>query len=161
LEVGYGPQAREVAAELAEHFVHGRDTARAVQYLRHAGMNALHRHAHQEAIAHLTRGLEAFQTLPETHERMHDELAIQIALGSALVVTHGYAAPAVEQVYTRAYTLAQQVDDLPRLLPILRGLVEVYNVRKEFYKARELGEQYLTWRNVPKTLDCLSMPIMC
>jgi tetratricopeptide (TPR) repeat protein len=144
LEAGYGPRAREVAAALAEHFVHGRDAARAVQYLRQAGMNALHRNAHQEAIAHLTRGLEALKALPETRERMQDELAIQIALGSALVVTHGYAAPAVEQVYTRAYTLGQHIDDLPRLLPILRGLVEVYNVRKEFYKARELGEQYLT-----------------
>ena len=143
LETGYGLRVREIAAELAEHFVRGRDTARAVQYLRHAGMNALHRHAHQEAIAHLTRGLEAVKTLPETRERLQDELAIQIALGSALVVTHGYAAPAVEQVYTRAYTLSQHVDDLPRLLPILRGLVEVSNVRKEFYKARELGEQYL------------------
>jgi predicted ATPase len=144
LEAGYGPRAREVAAELAEHFVQGRDTARAVEYLRHAGMNALHRHAHQEAIVHLTRGLEVLQTLPETRERMQDELAIQIALGSALVVTHGYAAPAVEQAYTRAYTLGQHLDDLPCLLPILRGLVEVSNVRKEFYKARELGEQYLT-----------------
>jgi DNA-binding winged helix-turn-helix (wHTH) protein/predicted ATPase len=143
LEAGYGPRAREVAAELAEHFVHARDMARAVQYLRHAGMNALHRHAHQEAIAHLTRGLNTLQTLPETLDRMQDELAIQSALGSALVATHGYAAPAVEQAYTRAYTLGQHVDDLPRRLPILRGLVEVYNVRKEFYKARELGEQYL------------------
>jgi predicted ATPase/DNA-binding winged helix-turn-helix (wHTH) protein len=144
LEGGYGSRVREIAAGLAEHFVRGRDTARAAQYLRHAGMNALHRHAHQEAIAHLTQGLEALQTLPETRERVQDQLAIQIALGSAVVVTHGYAAPVVEQVYARAYALGQHFDDLPRLLPILRGLVEVYNVRKEFYKARELGEQYLT-----------------
>jgi predicted ATPase len=144
LETGYGLRVREIAAELAEHFTRGRDTARAVRYLQHAGMNALHRHAHQEAIEHLTRGLEALHTLPETSERMQDELGIQIALGSALVVTHGYATPAVEEVYTRAYALSRQLDDLSRLLPILWGLVEVSNVRKEFYKARELGEQYLT-----------------
>ena len=33
LEVGYGPRAREVAAGLAEHFVHGCGPVRAVRYL--------------------------------------------------------------------------------------------------------------------------------
>jgi predicted ATPase len=36
LKVGYGTRRREVAAELAEHFVRGQDTARAVQYLQYA-----------------------------------------------------------------------------------------------------------------------------
>lgn len=34
LEIGYGGQARELAAELAEHFVPGRDPAPAVLYLQ-------------------------------------------------------------------------------------------------------------------------------
>ena len=33
LETAYGPQAREIAAELAMHFVRGRDIPRAVHYL--------------------------------------------------------------------------------------------------------------------------------
>jgi predicted ATPase len=38
---GSGPwRARELAAELAEHFMRGRDPERAVQYLRYAGENA-------------------------------------------------------------------------------------------------------------------------
>ena len=37
LEAGYEPQARELAAELAEHFVRGHDTVRAVRYLHAAG----------------------------------------------------------------------------------------------------------------------------
>src|SRR5262249_5016383 len=36
LEAGYGAQARELAAELALHFVHGRDLPHAVQYLVYA-----------------------------------------------------------------------------------------------------------------------------
>ena len=50
------PTAREIAAELAEHFVRGQDTGRAVQYLHQAAENALHRCANVEAIRHLTRG---------------------------------------------------------------------------------------------------------
>jgi len=49
LETGYGPHARDMAAELARHFVQGRDVQRAVQYLRWAGENAVRRS--QEALA--------------------------------------------------------------------------------------------------------------
>ena len=143
-EQGYGAQARQIAAELAMHFERGRDTGRAVHYLQYAGENAIQRNAHQEAIGHLTKGLEMLKTRPETRQRQQAELTMQTTLGTALVVTQGYAAPAVEQVYSRAYTLCQQVGTLSQSLPILRGLAEVYNVRKDFRKARELGEQYLT-----------------
>src|SRR5262249_2996659 len=43
LEASYGPQARELAVELAEHFVRGRDPERAVQYLQVAGAQAVQR----------------------------------------------------------------------------------------------------------------------
>ena len=36
-EAGYGPQARELAAELAMHFERGRDAQRAVRYLQPGG----------------------------------------------------------------------------------------------------------------------------
>src|SRR4029434_3309012 len=74
-EAGYGAQAREIAAELAMHFECGRDARRAVQYRWQAGRKALQRSAHQEAIAHWTKGLELLQTLPDTPERRLQELA--------------------------------------------------------------------------------------
>jgi predicted ATPase len=40
LETAYGAQAGEVATELAEHFVRGQDTQRAVRYLHQAAENA-------------------------------------------------------------------------------------------------------------------------
>lgn len=57
LEMGYGSQARDLAAELAMHFVRGPDALRAVHYLQYAGEQALQRNAHQEAVAYLTEGL--------------------------------------------------------------------------------------------------------
>jgi predicted ATPase len=65
-EAGYGEQAREIAAELAVHFEQGRDYPRAVRYLQLAGENAIRRSAHQEALDHLTKGLELLKTLPDT-----------------------------------------------------------------------------------------------
>ena len=52
LEQGYGEQVRDMAAELAEHFVRGRDIHRAIRYLQQAAENARRRHAHREIMAH-------------------------------------------------------------------------------------------------------------
>jgi tetratricopeptide (TPR) repeat protein len=143
LEAGYEPQARERAAELAEHFVHGRDLVRAIKYLYFAGEQAGQRSAHQEALQHLTQGLELLATLPETPARIQQELDLLLALGSTLVNAKGPAAPEVGQTYTRALALCQQLGDIPQLVPTLLGLLWFYQNRGALQTARELGEQLL------------------
>jgi predicted ATPase/DNA-binding winged helix-turn-helix (wHTH) protein len=143
LETGYGPRARERAAELAEHFLRGRDPERAVQYLRYAGENAQRRSAHQEAIGHFTTGLAVLTTLPDTPERARQELTLHLARGPALYVTRGDAAPEVEQTYVRAQALCQHYGESAQALQVLRGLWAVYHGRLQFRQARALGEQYL------------------
>ena len=94
--------------------------------------------------AHLTRGIELLITLPETAERAQHELTLQIALGTSLRRTKGWAAPEVEHAYTRARELCQQVGDTPQLFPVLWGLAGVYVVRAENQAAQEMGEQLLS-----------------
>jgi DNA-binding winged helix-turn-helix (wHTH) protein/tetratricopeptide (TPR) repeat protein len=143
LEVGYGGQAREIAAALAEHFVRGRDAPRAVQYLWHAGENARRRSAYQEAIAHLSKGLEVLGTLSDTVERAQQEVDLQTTLGLAFMAAKGYAAPEVRTAYTRARALCQQLDDAPKLSPVLSGLWIFHLARAELHTARDMAEQLL------------------
>ena len=143
LEAAYGVQAHEVAAELAEHFVRGQDTQRAVHYVHQAAENALHRYANQEAIRLLTRGLELLTTLPDTPERSQQELILQTTLGPALIATRGYAAPDVAQTYARARDLCRRMGDTPQLFVALRGLQTFYAVRAELQIAAELAEELL------------------
>ena len=143
LERGYGPQARELAAKLAKHFVRGRDPWRAVQYLQYAGENALRRSAHQEAISHLHQGLALLSSLPETPERTQQELAYQITLGAVLGDLKGPAAPEVTRVYARAWELCQQVGETPQRMPVLLGLAMSHMVRGQFQMACGLAEQAL------------------
>jgi hypothetical protein len=75
-EAGYGAQAGEHAAELAEHFERGLDEARAVHYHQLAAETALRRWAYHEAIGHLTRGLVLRERLSDTPERTQKELAL-------------------------------------------------------------------------------------
>ena len=143
-EAGYGARAREIAAELAVHFERGRDTHRAVQYLWQAGRNALQRSAHQEAIAHLTKGLEILKTLPDTLERRQQELAVQAYLGTPLIATKGWAAPEVATAYTRAHALWEQVGEPPHFCWVLYGLCAWHAMRAEWQTARALMERLLT-----------------
>jgi len=69
------------------HFERGQDYWRVVQYLGQATENATQRSAYHEGIGLLTKGLEVLATLPETPARAQQELALQIALGPALIVT--------------------------------------------------------------------------
>ena len=50
-------------------------------------------------------------------------LALQLSLGSTLSMARGgRASPEVQQAYSRAYALCQQVGETPRVFQALRGL---------------------------------------
>jgi predicted ATPase/DNA-binding winged helix-turn-helix (wHTH) protein len=142
-EMAYGTRAGEIAAELAVHFERGRDQGRAVQYLQQAAETASRRHAHREAIEYLRRALALLEATPDTPERIRQELAVQLTLGPALMVTRGFAAPEVADTYGRALQLCEQLGDRQRLFPALFGLWRSAHVRAQLPTARALGEQIL------------------
>ncbi|MGH8069558.1 MAG: AAA family ATPase [Candidatus Entotheonellia bacterium] len=130
-------------ALLAQHYTKAGLYRQAVAYWHRAGEGAIQRCAHVEAHAHLTTGLELVTTLPRTLERHQQELALHLALGSALMVSKGFAAPAVEHAYTRARELAQQIGDTRRLFQALRGLRQFYLVHGKLQTAHKLAKQLL------------------
>jgi DNA-binding winged helix-turn-helix (wHTH) protein/predicted ATPase len=141
LEAGYGGQVAAIAAALAMHFERGRDYRRAVQYLSQAADTAAQRHAPYEVIALLTRAVALLALLPETAARTQQELALQLALGPALLATKGQGALEVEQTYSRARALYAQGGALPQRLATLWGLCRFYQSRGLFQRAQEVGDQ--------------------
>jgi tetratricopeptide (TPR) repeat protein len=139
----YGNRAREIAVELAVHFEQGRDYRRAVQYLQRAAERATQRSAYEEALAHLTKGLELLKTLADTPERVQQELTLQLALNDALVTVKGYTVPEVEKTVTRAWELSQQLGETPQLFPVLWRRWLFYHNGWKFQTARELAEQMM------------------
>src|SRR5262249_2035299 len=87
---------------LAHHYTEAGLSSQAIPYWQRAGQKAFQRSANVEAISHLTKGLELLQTLPDTPERLQQELTLQITLGPPLQYTKGWGAPEVEQTYERA-----------------------------------------------------------
>ncbi|MGH8570068.1 MAG: hypothetical protein ACREXU_19195, partial [Gammaproteobacteria bacterium] len=139
----YGERAGEIAAELAMHFERGRDHRRAVKYLGQAAETAIRRFAYQEAIVLARQGLELLQTLPDTSERVHQELRLHIALGVPLTVTQGFAAPDVGRAYARALELCERLGETAEIFQVLWGLRGFHMVRAELETARELAERIL------------------
>jgi predicted ATPase len=70
---------------------------------------------------------------------------LQIALGTALMATKGFAAAEVEHTYSRAWQLCQQVyaGETSQILPILYGRWVFYNQRAEYQTALQLAEEFL------------------
>jgi class 3 adenylate cyclase/predicted ATPase len=136
------PETAETQPELvARHYTEAGCYAHAITYWQRAGQLALQRSANQEAIRHLTTGLELLAIQQETPERAQQELDLLIALGPALIAAKVQAAPEVEQTYARARALCQQVGETPQLFTALRGLNHFYRNRGALLTARELGEQ--------------------
>jgi predicted ATPase len=138
------PELVETQPEVvAHHYTEAGLTAQAIPYWQKAGQRAAQRSAYVEAIGHLTKGLELLKTLPDSPERIQQELDLQITLGPALMATKGYEALEVERVYTRAIELCRQVSEHPQLFLALGGLWQFYLVRAKYQTARELGGQLL------------------
>src|SRR5205823_660861 len=89
------------------------------------------------------KGLEVLKTLPDTPERIRQELNVQITLGPALMNARGQGAPEVEYAYIRACECSRQVGDPSQLFTALRGLWSVYLGRGELQTAYEQGEHLL------------------
>ena len=143
IEALVGERLAEHYGELAHHYSRSGNPEKAVTYLQGAGQQAADRSAYREAITHLTRGLESLTSLRESPARTRQELDSQITLGHALIATKGQAAPDVEQTFTRARVLCEQLGETPQLAAVLGGLRAVYEVRGELPQARELAEQML------------------
>jgi DNA-binding winged helix-turn-helix (wHTH) protein/predicted ATPase len=128
---------------LAQHYTEAGLLQHAVAYWHKAGQRASGRSAPVEAVAHLTKGLEVLQMLPETTERARRELGLQLALGPSLIVTRGPGAPEVGHARTRARELCEQVGDSVQMSEVLDGLWYFHTVRGKLQMALGLAEELL------------------
>lgn len=142
LERAFAGRASEIASQLHPHFERGLEPRRAVPYLYHAGKTALARGAYREAVELFQRGLRLLRPVEGDAADARRELELQFALGAALSLSRGYGSTEVEQVYTRARALSEQLDDTPARLNVLRGICLFFVARGRLLVAHELAVQF-------------------
>jgi tetratricopeptide (TPR) repeat protein len=129
---------------LARHYQWSGNTQKAVEYLQRAGQQTLQRSSYAEAIGIFTSALELLQALPETPQRLEQELALQLGLGAALTAIKGWSATEVGQAFGRARELCRLIGETPHLFQALGGLWVYYDARGEMEPTLELAKQLLS-----------------
>jgi predicted ATPase/class 3 adenylate cyclase len=138
------PETVETQPELlAYHFTEAQANEQAIHYWHEAGRRTVARSAYAEAISHFKQGLGVLSRLPDTSERDHQELTLQMGLGRSLMLAKGYAAPELESVYLRAQRLCEQAGDTRRLIGASTALWCFYLFGGQLSKARTMAEQDL------------------
>jgi class 3 adenylate cyclase len=114
-----GESQRVAAAVLAEHLLAAGRNAQSAEWRLQAAMAAAGEGSAAEALAHITRGLAAIETLPEGSERDRLELRLRAIEGPTLMVTRGPGSPAFGTAQARALTLLRHQDNPDSLIPVI------------------------------------------
>ncbi len=128
---------------LAHHHTEAGNNERATTYWHMAGEIAIRQSAHEEAIAHLRKGLEVLKSLPEDNKKLATEIMLQISLGAPLTATKGYCAEEVDQTYQRARTLSENTNDIPYIFRALYGLWRLNMLRAKYAIAKNQAAELL------------------
>jgi len=143
LESMFAEQLDDHLGDLARHYSRSDNVEKAVEYLGRAGQQAIQRSAIADATSSLSAAIDLLQELPDSPERIQQELLLQLAVGPALIAVRGNAAPEVEAAYTRARDLCERLGDPPELFPALYGLWINHLLRAQLRTACELAERLL------------------
>ena len=135
----YSDRVSEQVELLAHHASRGELWDKAVEYLHQAGKKAAGHSATREAIAYFEQALDALKHLPESPQTIEKAINIRVDLGPALIARSGFRAPEVEENYTRARVLCEQLGETPQLFPVLWGLARMHDTRGELKEGRSFG----------------------
>lgn len=144
LEEFWGERRANAANELAVLWESARDYGKAAQYFLLAARQASQVFADEEAAVLARRGLDALATAPSAPDQ---ELALLVVLGVALRAIKGFSDPEVGHVFGRAKELTAESAQSPRLVPVLRGLWEYYEVQANYGEALVYSRQLLDLAN--------------
>ena len=127
----------------AWHYAEAGLVEKSVGFWAKAGQRSAARSALAEAAAQYQKGLDQLALLPETPERLRQQLEFCSALGAALRAVKGLAAPETGQAYAQALELWEQLGSPMEFVEIPFGLSRYHAYRGEFDLALRLDEDLL------------------
>ena len=144
IEQRYHDRLEEHYSELAHHYSHSGRIEKAIEFLQKSWSTGRAKFGSYGGHSSFYYRPGVAHPLPDTPERVQQELTVQLTLAASLQVTKGPAAPEVGNAYTRAQELCQQGGDTRQLFSVLHGLWLFHHVQADLTAARETGERLLT-----------------
>jgi predicted ATPase len=143
--------AADIAHHLCEAGNAATDFAKTLRFLAGAAKRGLEQSGYEFALGHIGKALELLKNLPESRERMRQELDLQIDNGIAILATKGWYVAEMGSAYQRARELCQALGEDSRLFSVTYGLWSFHLVRGEHQIARGHADEML--RLVPQIAD--------
>jgi predicted ATPase len=106
---------------LAYHYQEAGNYQLAIRGWFESGQRALAHSANVEAIANFRKALQLLSALPETPERIKQEIDIQLALGIPLIAVRGYASAETREAFWQARALCLRLGNIPEYFQALFG----------------------------------------
>jgi class 3 adenylate cyclase/tetratricopeptide (TPR) repeat protein len=141
LEKRFPTQSEAEPEVLASHFKRAGLAEQACSYYERAGDRAVARRASAEAVAHFDAALTQARASQPGQDRDQRELAVLLKQGPALLTFKGHQSLEIEQVYQRAYHIADALGDRHALFKALWGLWLCDSVARKWASARNRAEQ--------------------
>jgi len=129
----------EHVERLAHHTSRGEVWEKAVTYLRQAGLKAVVRSAHREAIANLEQALATLRRLSEDRETT--VLAVDLRLDLAVALSQSARYGDILQRMTEAEPLAESLKDRARLGQVLVRMAQALRLKGEYTTALDVGHR--------------------
>jgi class 3 adenylate cyclase/predicted ATPase len=127
----------------AQHYAEAGLVEKSVAYWGRAGRRSAARSAMAEAAAQLQKGLDQLALLPESRQRLQQELEFWSALGAAFRYFKGQAATETGHAFARARELWEQLGSPSEFLYVLYGQSRCHMYRGELALAQRLDEDLL------------------
>jgi class 3 adenylate cyclase/tetratricopeptide (TPR) repeat protein len=141
IELLYPSSLDDHLTDLAHHYSRSANQAKAVEYLRRAGIQAMARGALHQAVQNLESALTLLESFPESQSRDQAELQILSSLGTAYIAVRGYAAPQVGPTFHRARQLCERIGGPQEQFAVLWGNFAWRIVRGEMDLSLELASE--------------------
>ena len=116
------PQMREQPELIARHFTEAGMPREATEHWLLAGNAAMERSGLEEALRDVERGIEVIAAQPDRDAFRIEEVRLQTALGTALLMVRGQGSPEVLAAYQRAWELCADGPEDGQMFPPLFGL---------------------------------------
>ncbi len=125
------------------HWARAHDPEKAQDAFYAAGTGARGRGALTEAMQHFDDALDQAHLMHDATEIQKAKFAVELNRGQLFVQLRGYAAPEVEQCFTRTADLAQAVADDHDLFASLWGRASFHLSRGPFGRAADIARQMI------------------
>jgi tetratricopeptide (TPR) repeat protein len=143
IEASYRDRLEDHYDDLARHYRLADNAAKAIEYLRLAGEQAMDRGAYAQALAKVEPAIKLLQGLPDDPERLRAELGVRLLEARTVIVLYRNASLERLQPLERVCELSERLGDISALLRGLLGVALVYATRLEVVRGLEISRRCL------------------